>query len=86
MTRDAALQRLGARGAVGEMAHAGDLGRGELQRVMLVVVPAAQVDRVALPAAFGHAEDVDEEAQALLGLRRQKLDMRQVRQIEGAER
>ena len=57
MTRDAVLQRFGARRAVGEMAHAGDLRGGQLQRVVLVVVPAAQVDRFAAPAALGHAED-----------------------------
>ena len=38
------------------------------------------------PAALGHPHDVDEEAQALLGLGRQELDMRQMRQVEGAER
>ena len=79
------LQRLGAGGAVGEVAEACGLGFGELQRVVLVVVPGAQVDRLALPAALGEAEDLGEEAQALLGLGGQQLDMGKVRQIEGAE-
>ncbi len=82
---DPVLQRLGARGTVGEVAHAGDLCRGQLQRVVLVVVPAAQVDRLAAPPALGHAEDVDEKAQALLGLGCEKLDVSQVCKIEGAD-
>ena len=63
MTADALLQRLGARRPVGEMAHAGDLRGGQLQRVALVVVPAAQIDGVAAAPALGHAHDIDEEAQ-----------------------
>jgi hypothetical protein len=76
---DAMLQRLGARRAVSEMAHAGDLGRSQLQCVVLVVVPAPQIDGLAAPAALGHPEHVDEEAQRLFGLGREQLDMREMR-------
>ncbi|MGH3218301.1 MAG: hypothetical protein ACRDPY_06155 [Streptosporangiaceae bacterium] len=49
--------------------------RGELDRVVLVVVPRAQVDGVALAAVLGQAEDVHEESQARLGLSSQQLDV-----------
>src|SRR6185503_17751769 len=42
------LQRLGARRAKREMAHARHFRRRQLERVVLVVVPAAQIDGVAL--------------------------------------
>ena len=79
---DAPLQRFGARRAEGEMPHAGGLRRGQLERVVFVVVPAAQIDRVALTAALGHPHDVDEEVQALFGLGRQQFDVGEVREIE----
>ena len=78
----APLERLRARRPEGEMAHARGLGRGELERVMLVVVPAAEVDGVAAAAALREAHDVDEEVEALLRFRRQQLDVRQVREVE----
>ena len=53
---------------------------------MLVVVPAAQVDRSAASAALGHAEGIDEKAQALLGFGSEKLNVRQMRQIITANR
>ena len=45
---------------------------------MLVVIPATEVDRIALPAAFGHAHHVDEEVEALLRLWRNQLDVSEV--------
>jgi hypothetical protein len=47
----------------------------QLQRVALVVVPAAQKHRRAFAAALGHAHYLREEAQAFLGLRDQQLQM-----------
>ena len=47
----------------------------------LIIVPATQVDRIALPAALRQAEHVHEEAKALLGLGRKKFHVAQVGQI-----
>jgi len=52
-----------------------------LKRVVFVIVPGAQVHRVAAAAALGHAEDVDEKPEAVVRLRRQQLDMREVREV-----
>jgi hypothetical protein len=82
---DAVLQGLGARCPVGEVAHASDPRLGQLQRVALVIVPPAQIDRLAAPPALGHADDVEEEAQGGFGLRGQELHVAQVREIEGAD-
>ena len=60
---DTALESVGTRRAEREVSHAGDRRRRQLERVVLVVVPAAQVHRVAASATLGHAEDVDEEAE-----------------------
>ncbi len=65
---DPAVERLFAAGAEGGVAHAGGVRRGELEGVALVIVPAAEVDGVALAAALGHSHDIDEEAEQLLGL------------------
>src|SRR5579872_564077 len=62
-------------GAEGGMAKAGGFRAGQLERIGFVIVPAAQENRFALPAAFGHAEHVDEKGEARLRLGRQKLDM-----------
>ena len=71
----APLQRLRRARAEGGVAEAGGLGRGELERIALVVVPAAQIDAVALLAALRHAHHVDEEAAALLEFGREHFDM-----------
>ena len=47
----------------------------------LVVAEAAQVDRVAALAGDLHAEDLAEVVEALVGLRRQQLDVREVREV-----
>jgi hypothetical protein len=54
--------------------------------VVLVVVPAAEIDGVALAAALRQAHDVDEEIEALLRLRSQQLDVREVREVERTQR
>jgi hypothetical protein len=82
LLRRAALQRFGARRAKRHVPHPGARRRSELERVALVIVPGAKVYRVAFPAAFGHPHDVDEETKALFGLRREQLDVCQVREIE----
>ena len=79
--RDPALERLGAVRAVREVPDAGLRRRGQLQRRPLVVAEAAQVDRVAALAGDLHAEDLPEVDEALVGLRRQQLDVREVREV-----
>src|SRR5262249_38275296 len=80
--RDAPFERGRTRRAVGEVADAGRRRRGQLQRRDLVVAEAAEVDRVALPRRALHSEDLAEVVEALLGLGRQDLDVREMRQIE----
>jgi len=46
-----------------------------------VIVPGAQVHRIAAAAALRHAEDVDEKPEAVVRRRRQQLDMREVREV-----
>ena len=55
--------------------------RGQLQRVALVIVIRAKINRIAFASAFGHAHDIDEEAQAFLGLGREQFQMAQVGQV-----
>src|SRR5205085_7874029 len=54
---------------------------GQLEAVRLVVAPAAQEDGAVLLGLDLHAEDVDEEAQRLLALRRQQLHRSEVRDV-----
>ncbi len=79
--RHAVLERLGARRAKGDVAHARHLRRGELERVMFVVVPRAEVHRIAAPSALRHAHDVGEEPKALIRLRREQLDVREMGEV-----
>ncbi len=83
---NAMLQGGGARGPEREMPHAGGLRGGQLERVVLVVVPPAQVDGVAAPATLGHAHDIDEETEALLGQWRQQLEVGEMGQVERTDR
>jgi hypothetical protein len=78
---DAALQSLGTRCAEREVPHAGRFRRGQLERVVLVVVPAAQVDGLPATAALGHAHHVDEEVQALVRLRREQFEVRTYKRL-----
>ena len=80
--RRAPLQRLRRARAEGDMRHAGGLRGGELERIALVVVPAAQIDAVALLAALGHAHHVDEELAALLEFRRQHFEMAEMGDVD----
>src|SRR5690606_9673232 len=70
------------RSAIAAMRHAGRVGSSQLQRVELVVVPGAQIDRIALTATFGQSIDVDEEVEALLEPVGQQLDMTEMGDIE----
>ena len=70
---DAPVERLGAPGAQRDVAEPGLRRLGQLQAVAEVVAPAAEEDRLALARLLLHAEHVDEEAQALVGRRRQQL-------------
>ncbi len=70
---DRPLERVLARGAKRQVTHPRLRRLGQLQAVAEVVAPAAQVDGLALARLDLHAEDVDEEREALLRLRRQQL-------------
>src|SRR5579883_488441 len=72
---DAPRQSRRAAGAESGVAETGGFRAGQLERIGFVIVPAAQEDRFALAAAFGHAEDIDEKGEARLRLGRQQLDM-----------
>src|SRR5665647_1216306 len=71
----APLERLRAAGTERRMSHARGLRGGELERIALVVVPAAQVDAVAFLAALGHAHHVDEELSAFREFGGEDFDM-----------
>ena len=60
------------------MAETGRLRGRELERIALIVVPAAQIDAVAFFSALRHAHDVDEKLAAFLEFRRQHLEMAEV--------
>ena len=57
------------------MAKTGRLRVRQLERITLIVVPAAQVRAAVFFATLCHPHDIDEEAAALLEFRRQQLDM-----------
>ena len=63
------------------MAETGGLRGRELERIALIVVPAAQVDAVAFFAALRHPHDVDEKLAALLEFRRQHFDMAEMSDV-----
>ncbi len=56
-------------------------GIRQLQGMMLIIVPAAQVNRVAFSAVFRHPHHIHKKAQAFLGFRRQQLHMSQMSDI-----
>ena len=64
------------------MAETRGLGRSELERIALIVIPGAQIDRFASTSADRHPHDVDEEGEALVGLRRQELEMAEMGNVE----
>jgi hypothetical protein len=74
-------ERLGAVCPVREVPEAG-LGRGrQLERGPLVVAESAQIDGVAALGRHLHAEELAEVGEALVRLRRQQLDVREVREV-----
>ncbi len=79
--RDPPLQRRSAAHAERGVHDAGSVRRGELERRALVIVPAAQIDAVAVAAGLGHAEHGSEELQRLIRFWRQNLDVAEMRQI-----
>src|SRR5882672_3411119 len=64
------------------MLHARGFRGRQLQRIALVVIPAAQVNRLALAAADRHAHHVDEEFQALIGFWSQQFHVAEMGEIE----
>src|SRR5271166_277658 len=76
-----ALKRPGASSPESHMPKGRRAGGRQLKRKLLVVVPGAQINRVALPAALGHAHDIDEEAQTFLRFWRQELEVAEMRHI-----
>ena len=83
--RDTARERLGAGRAEREVPHSRGLRGSQLERVVLVIIPAAQVDRLAATGGFGHPHDVDEEVEALVGLGCEDFQVREVREVERAD-
>ena len=71
--RDAPVERRRAPRAQREVPEPSLRGLREHQAVAEVVAPAAQVDGLPFARLLLHAEHVDEEAEALVGLRRQEL-------------
>jgi hypothetical protein len=51
---------------------------------MLVVVPAAQVDRVTLAGGLGHAHHVHEEVEALVGFGCVQLEVPEMSEIKSS--
>ena len=85
MIADTARERLGAARAECEVPHSRGLRGSQLERVVLVIIPAAQVDRLAATGGFGHPHDVDEEVEALVGLGCEDFQVREVREVERAD-
>src|SRR5262245_21845131 len=71
----AAFERLRRAGSEGSVAEPGGFGRGQLEGVALIVVPAAKIDAVAFLAALGHSHHVDEELAAFLEFRGEEFDV-----------
>ena len=65
----------------GGVAQGCGLGGGQLKRILFVIIPCAKKDRIALAPALRHAHDIDEEAQALIRPRREKLEVTEMRHV-----
>jgi len=78
---DPALERVLAAGAKSHVPHSRLFGCCELQSVALVIIPGAEIDRIAIPAAFGHPHDVDEEADTFFWFRSENLQVPQMGDI-----
>ena len=72
---DPPLERLGRGGAIGDVADAGGVVAGQLERVELVVVPGAQVGRGRVLGRQLQSVDAGEEVEALVVFVRVHLDM-----------
>ena len=72
---DAAFECFLAHGAPRHMAHARGAGGRKLQRMEFVIIPAAQIDAVALAPAFGQAQHIDKEMDAFGQFGGEHLDM-----------
>jgi hypothetical protein len=78
---DAPRERLGAHRAPGDAPHAGLRGGGQLERARRVIAVAAQVGRLPGDVHDLHAEHVPEVPEAPVQLRRQQLDVAEVRDV-----
>src|SRR5690606_15551264 len=79
---DAPLQRLRAGGAVGDVADAGGVPPGELERAVLVIVPGPEIGRGFVLARKLQAVDAREEVEALHELVGIHLDMGKMGDVE----
>ena len=82
----AATRRSSAAGLQARIAgvpEAGQLGLGQLEAVALVLAPPAQEHRLALAVLDLHAEQLDEELQAVLRERREQLGVGDVGEVVG---
>ncbi len=80
--RHAPEQRRLAGGTIADMGDTRRLRGSQLQRMELVIVPAAQIDAVALTPALREAKHIDEEGEARLRLVGQELDMAKMGDVE----
>ncbi len=78
---NATLQRLRAAGPKRRVADARQFRCRQLQRVALIIVIRAQIDRVALAAALRHAKNVDKKIPTGLQLGGQQLKMAQMGKV-----
>ena len=78
---DAPRERLRAACAKGRVAEKGGVGRGQFERIALVVVPAAQINGIPGLAADRHAQNVAKEREAFVGFRRHELEMAEMRDV-----
>src|SRR4029079_12652454 len=74
----AAFECLRGAGPERGMAETGRLCVRQLERIALIVVPAAQIDAAVFFSALRHPHYVDEKSAAVLEFRRQQLDMAEV--------
>ena len=82
--RDEAAQGGLVADAQAEVADPRGRMRRQLERVPFVVAPAAEIDRIARAPGLMETDDRGEERQALLGLRREQLDVAEVGDIAEA--
>src|ERR1700683_1977403 len=64
------------------MPHAGRFAGGQLQGMVLVIVPSAQIDRITFARCFGHPEHIHEKTKAFRRLWGQELQMAKMCQVK----